>query len=333
MRAFRRPRKRVKIPHGPATVRGTNAPSLVDGPRINPKKGKTRCPRGGDARIAGSPARGPSCPGMGFFMRHRFLCLHALLLFLGGPAVAAPRWISLLPSHTEILTLLGALDEVVAVSDAEDPRVLPRLPRVGGMDLAWETLTALKPTLVLADASHRRHAAAFERFGIPVVFLPSTTARTVEDVLGLVEEVGRLTGRDEAAAAWRRRAKSRIKTLDARRRGPGRRVYFEIWPNPLQGCGPRSLPGHLLGRAGAVNVVPAAGADMPLVSAEAVVAADPEVVLHTGVQSTAEFLARPGWERTTAVRTRRIVVVDADLLSRAGPRVLEAWELLLKVLE
>jgi iron complex transport system substrate-binding protein len=257
------------------------------------------------------------------------------LCLLGGmPLEAAPRRIvSLLPSHTDTLSVLGLLGRVVGVGDAEDPRLLPRLPRVGGTDISWETLAALQPDLVLADVSHRRFDPLFQRLRLPVAYLPATRAATVDDLFGLVEEIGRLTESGAAAAEWIAKARKRVQDLDARRLpAPGPRVYFEVWPHPLQAFGPGGLTGHLLKRAGARNVV-TAREPAPLISAEAVVRADPEIIFHTGIVTSQDLAARPGWESVSAVKTMRVVEMNADHISQAGPRALEGWAMLLDFLE
>jgi len=261
-----------------------------------------------------------------------------LLCFLLHPAAGAAhdphRIVSLLPSHTAILAALGALDRVVAVSDAEDPRLYPRIPRVGGMDISWEALASAKPDLILADVSHRRHDAQFRRLGLPVAYLPSTTARTIEQVFDLVGRVGKLIGREEAAARWIAQAAQVARDLDQHKLPtPGPKVYFEIWPQPLQACGPDSLPGHLLVRIGARNIVPAGGSDMPLVSPEAVVSANPDVILHTGILSDDDIRRRPGWAAVNAVKMNRIYGLNRDDVSRAGPGILNAWASLLRLLD
>jgi iron complex transport system substrate-binding protein len=268
----------------------------------------------------------------------RFAAGLFLLCFLIHPVAGAAhephRIVSLLPSHTAILAALGILDRVVAVSDAEDPRLYPRIPRVGGMDISWEALAAAKPDLILADVSHRRHDAQFRRLGLPVAYLPSTTARTIEQVFDLVGRVGKLVGREETAERWIAQAAQRARDLDQRRLPPpGPKVYFEIWPQPLQACGPNSLPGHLLARMGARNIVPAGGPDMPIVSPESVVSANPDVILHTGILSDDDIRRRPGWASVNAVKTKRILSVNQDEISRAGPGIIDAWTSLLRLLE
>ena len=63
------------------------------------------------------------------------------------------------------------------------------------------------------------------------------------------------------------------------------------------------------------------------------VRADPQLILHTGVQSSADIRTRPGWSSMTAVRTGRVVQVNPDDFSRAGPGILDAWDFLLTVME
>lgn len=272
--------------------------------------------------------------------QNRFLTVVFLALLAGvssggeSPVGRRPsRIASLLPSHTDILAVLGILDRVVAVSVAEDPLLYPGLPRVGGMEIAWEPLVKLQPDLVLADVSHRRFDVQFKKFRLPVVYLPATEADTVEKILDLVREVGHLTGEGERASRWVKGAERRAALLEARRLpGPGPLVYFEVWPHPLQAFGPRSLPGHLLERVGARNVATEPGQAVPLMSAEALVRADPEVILHTGVISGAAIAGRPGWSSIKAVQEKRILILSRDDFSRAGPRVLDAWEKLADIL-
>lgn len=347
----------MQLRHGPATV-----DSPIVGLWSITKEGNLRGLRGEDDRFRNrgscrGPCVGPS-PKMGLFcwsdmisataaplkkprtsppLRRLIRRLGAAFLYIGlaSPIVAAPqRVVSLLPSHTDILVLLGSLGQVAAVSDGEDPLLYPALPRVGGMEMSWEALVRLKPDLILADVSHRRHDAQFQRHHLPVVYLPSTEASTLEEVFDLVAAIGRLMDREEQAGRWISQARERVIQLDERRQAaPGPRIYFEVWPQPLQACGPRSLAGHLISRVGGQNVVTDPTQAVPLMSAEALVRADPQLILHTGVQSSADIQARPGWSSMTAVKAGRVVQVNSDDFSRAGPGILDAWDFLLKVLE
>ena len=267
------------------------------------------------------------------------MSLRRILFFLffsatcAAQAAAPRRVVSLMPSHTEIIVLLGAEQNLVAVGDAEDASVMPQLPRVASLPPNWEFLVAVRPDLILADVSHRRYEKDFRRFHLPAVYLPATQARSLEDVFELIREIGRRLERSGQAEAFVQKSEARLKALEARLpAGPGPRVYFEIWPRPLQACGPNTLQGHMLARARAVNVVPASRATMPLISLEWVPQTGPDVILHTGVVSSEEVAGRPGWSGVPAVRNRRVHAVDRNLFSRAGPRVVDAFERLIQLL-
>ncbi|MBI4396658.1 MAG: ABC transporter substrate-binding protein [Elusimicrobia bacterium] len=258
----------------------------------------------------------------------------ATFLFLSQPLAAAPRrLVSLLPSHTEIVQALGAGEFLVGVSDVEKKGAWPGVPRVGGLEPNWEALIALKPDLVLADNSHERFENEFKRFRLQVLFLPGTGAQTMEDVFSIIQKMGALLDRTSTAEALVQTCRARVKKIESRlpsANGPS--VYFEIWPRPFQACAPSSLQGHLLSRAKAKNIMPPSRNSMPLVSSEWVAEHSPEFILHTGIVSSDEIARRPGWERLPAVKNGRVIVVDPDKFSRAGPGIVQAFEELVGIL-
>ena len=77
----------------------------------------------------------------------------------------------------------------------------------------------------------------------------------------------------------------------------------------------------------ATNIAAAAKSAYPTISTEEVVKADPEVIVlddaafGTSVESVAR---RPGWAALSAVKNGRVYPLDANLMSRPGPRVADA---------
>jgi iron complex transport system substrate-binding protein len=260
----------------------------------------------------------------------------ALLAAVLGAAASEPprRIVSLVPSHTAIVADLGAADRLAGVSSAEPDGSYPHLPRVGGLQPSFEELMRLKPDLVLADTSHRRFDATFRRLGLAVLYLPGTDAATLEEVFGIVLDVGRLL--DRSARAEERVAGLRRRVATARARipsgAPRPRVYFEIWPRPIQGAARVSLRGDLLAQAGAENILPDSGGLTALVSLEWVPRQAPDVILHTGVVDGASIGSRPGWDRIPAVKNGRVRAVDQDKFSQACPRIVDAFEELVDIL-
>lgn len=240
--------------------------------------------------------------------------------------------VSLLPSHSEIVVALGAQDCLVGVSDVERSTDFEKMPRVGGLSPRWEMLASLDPDLILADSAHERYRAEFDRFYLPVKFYPATHAKEIEDVFKIITAVAETLERAAEGKALLLKLRQEMADLDrAVPPGEGPRVFFEIWGQPLQGVAPGSLQGHLLERAGFVNIVPETRTEMPLVSSEWVAAQGPEIIFHTGLSSSSAIAARAGWKNIPAVKNNNIVLLDADLFSRAGPRVVEALATLHRV--
>jgi len=243
--------------------------------------------------------------------------------------VAAPpqRIVSVAPSVTEILFALGLDRRIVGVSAADDypPQAVQAKPRVGGVVLDIERLLRLRPDLVIGVAGLQR--AQLERLvavGLPVV---AVDARTLDDVYRQIALIGRITAREAAAAQLV--AEMRARERAVRRAVAGRRVrrvYVEIWAEPLMTAGGGTFLADLIARAGGANVF-ADLAGWPQVSGEAVIRRDPEVIVVTYPQGRG-VLARRGWDQVAAVRARRVVVVAPSLVSRPGPRLVQGLEVL-----
>lgn len=258
-------------------------------------------------------------------MNIRFISFLVVTLFSSSLFAAPRRVVSLLPSHSEIVVALGAEDMLVGVSDVERAGDFSSVPRVGGLVPRWEVLVSLTPDVILADSAHERFQSDFKRFHLPVQFFPATHAKTIEDVFVLINDIGRILEREPEAKVLMTRLQKQVAELDgAVPAGPRPRVFFEIWSQPLQGVAPGSLQGSLMARAGFENIVPETRNEMPLLSSEWVAGARPDVIFHTGLTSADHIAGRSGWKRIPAVQNQRIILLNADLFSRAGPRVVEA---------
>jgi len=245
------------------------------------------------------------------------------------------RIVSIGPSNTEFLFALGAGDRVVAVDDFSDqPAAAKAKEKVGGVKPNVEKIVALKVDLVvslrISDGSLELIAAQ----GIPVLVMD---ARSVADVARTAVVLGTATGTDGAKLA-----SSIDQGIEAVRSKAAsvtkRRVFHEVDasdPTKLFTAGPGSFIHELIELAGGINVAAKAASPFPQLSPEEVIQSDPEVIVlgDAGYGVTVEeVLARPGWSAITAVRNRRIVAADPNLLHRAGPRIVEAAEEYLKII-
>ena len=250
-------------------------------------------------------------------------------------AQPARRIVSLAPHLTEQLFAIGAGDLIVGTTDFADfpeaARGLPRVARAHSVDL--ERVSAARPDLILVWGSGFPPATvdAVRRLGVPTFV--SEPAR-LADIATSLERLGALTGRspERAAAAFN----AKLAALRDRYRGRREiRVFYQVWNDPLMTLGGRHVVSEGIALCGGKNVFADLAPIAPRVSTEAVLAADPEVIV------TAEPGARPSdalamWQRfgrITAVRRNLLVTLDADRINRHGPRIVDEIAVLCEAID
>lgn len=203
--------------------------------------------------------------------RFRVLAMWWLCLMLSLPAhaaitvvddqgakvtLAAPpqRIVSLLPSLTESVCVLGACGRLVATDRWSNwPESVRRLPKLGGLDDAnLELILAQRPDLVLLSSSNRL-AARLRALGLTVAELD---AEDLPQVQRLLTKVAALLGVPQQAAVQWQVIESDIRKAQAMvpAAARGTRVYFEV-SSALYAAGESSYIGQLLTRLGAVNEI------------------------------------------------------------------------------
>lgn len=242
-----------------------------------------------------------------------------------------PRRIVCLTEETvETLYLLGEQDRIVGVSGyaVRPPQVRREKPRISAFISAdIPRVLALEPDLVLAFSDLQADIVAdLVRAGIAVhVF----NQRDIDGILAMIRTLGGLIGEagkaDELAARFEQRLMDVAATGRARSSRP--KVYFEEWDDPLiSGIGWVS---ELIAIAGGDDVFPqlakAKAAKDRIVAPEAVIAADPDIILASWCGKKVvpgKIRQRPGWDAIAAVRENRIVEIKSPLILQPGPAAL-----------
>ncbi|MGH2716684.1 MAG: ABC transporter substrate-binding protein [Thermoleophilaceae bacterium] len=247
--------------------------------------------------------------------------------------LAAPpaRIVSAAPSTTELAFAVGLGDEVVAVDEFSNypPEASSRTSIGSYIEPDLETIIGARPDLVLVTDVHLAELVpALDEQGIPTLVL---SARNIEGVLLNLLLLGQLVGDDTEAERVVADLRARIAAVDARVAGRDLvSVFYELDPS-LFTAGPGSFIDDVIRRAGGRNIAATAGEAFPQLSAEEVIQSDPTVILLAdevaGVTPDA-VASRAGWTTVSAVESGRIVVIDPDIGSRPGPRVVDALEVI-----
>ena len=238
------------------------------------------------------------------------------------------RIVSLDPSITEILFALGLNSEVVGVTDYCDyPEQARSKSKVGGyINPNIEAIALLEPNLVVTTlkADTPRLIQQLEDFGIRVFVLDP---KRIEDIFENISSLAKLTNRQERARELLGNLKQRLHEVKTKVDGisrPG--VFLEMGTDPLISVGPGSFANDLIEIAGGRNVAGQSSSRYPRYTLEEILLADPEVIIICSMTPDDPCLAQKRWwQRWTnmsAVRNGRIYIVEANLITRPGPRMI-----------
>ena len=235
----------------------------------------------------------------------------------------------------DIFRVLGLLDRVVAVEEDCPAPGTEHAVKIRNDDhpgqvhiVQVESIMAMKPDLVIVKDDLRE---VFEGRGMRMLYSPPVLS--METLPGFVTDIATAMGvadRGAAALDRMRRIEAEIAAVTAPL--PKVRVYFE---NNGVGrtAGNGTITDAMITLAGGENVIRRAGvaADdrSPNVrlNPEAVIAADPEVILlGTFAPPMEEVISRPGWDRISAVRNGRVHRVPEERRygTFGSPRCVEA---------
>jgi ABC-type hemin transport system substrate-binding protein len=257
------------------------------------------------------------------------LALLGLLLCGSAPAAAPQRVVSLAPHLAELVCAVGGCERLVGVSAWSDyPPQVTKLPQVSdATTVNLEAVLGLKPDLVLAwDGGTAPETVA--RLRALSLRVEPLRVRGLEDVAGALERTGALLGLDAQAQAAARDYRARLQALRARWRGaaPVRTVY-QVETAPAYSINRDSPISEAIVLCGGVNAFAGLPTLAAPVSAEAMLAAQPEAVLYGGEENSAAI--RDYWSRLAgapAARSGNLYAVDGSLLGRASPRLLDGVE-------
>jgi iron complex transport system substrate-binding protein len=237
------------------------------------------------------------------------------------------RIISGSASHTEILFAIGAGPQVIAVDAFSDfPTEATALPRVDAFNPSVEGFAALEPDLVIVTFDPSDLVGGLGALGIPVWVLDAP--QDLEGVYAQIAEIGAVTGHGDGAAAVVDGMRTAITALVGQlpQPLPASTYYHELDPSYFS-IGSDTFLGSIYAVLGLTSIADAAGGGYPQLSAEFIVAADPDFVFLADAdccnQSPETVAARPGWAAMSAVTDGKVVVVDEALASRWSPRIVD----------
>lgn len=253
--------------------------------------------------------------------------------------VAEPprRIVTIFASNTEMVAALGLADRIVGIEAFTrfPPEILGK-PLVGGrLGFSVDAVVDRKPDLVVVTPA--RQAAnqlvdPMERLGIPILVL---LHRRVPEILDNIRLLGTICGvpeRGDVLVAQLGARLDRVKQRVAGRPAPSVvMVTGRLGSGLLLIARPGTYTGDAVILAGGRFALD--GGTIAQVSPEAILKADPDVLLFAGGEKDLkELIARPGWVDMRAVRAARAFTVSRAELLIPGPRTIDGVEKLATLL-
>jgi iron complex transport system substrate-binding protein len=244
------------------------------------------------------------------------------------------RAVSLAPNLTEMIFAIGAGDRLVGVTTYCDyPAEAATKEKVGDTQTPnVERIIALRPQIVFVSTASQLEAFSrtLEEQGIAVYV---TNPTTLEHVFQNLRQFGELFGRRDAAEELVTSLAARANAV--RRKNQERpakmRVFIQISNEPLFTIGKDSFLTELLEQAGGTSVTKDVPTGYPKLSKETAAALDPEVIILSDSDDNREPNAV--FKDSKAVKTGRVHRINADIISRPGPRLVDALEEISRMLE
>ena len=264
----------------------------------------------------------------------RALFIGLLLFSVLGSALAEQandskklRIIALAPHIVENLFAIGAGDNIVGTVDYADyPSEAQSIERIGGYyGISLEKVLTLKPDLAIAwkSGNQSEDLAQIERLGIKVYLSnPVTIAGVADELLSFGEFTGNIEQSQQAANAFTQKLNAIVKSQQDKKNITG---FYQLWSEPMMTVGKNTWINQLIETCHVSNVFAQSVTDYPQISIENVIVTKPQVIIIPDEKSKTPqpVVNWQKWPEVPAVKNDQFISVNADLLHRFTPRMLD----------
>jgi iron complex transport system substrate-binding protein len=232
------------------------------------------------------------------------------------------RIISLAPSITEELFLLGVGDRLLAVTVfCKEPPEVKYIPKIGTiLEPNLERIIMLQPDLVIAteDANRRESIRIIKGAGIKVFVHRSS--RDFEGICRNFLELSRIFRREKKARTIIEKIKSKINSLQGKINQKGlKKVFLFLQSQPLITASRGTFLDEMITLAGGINIAHGLRPRYPIYSLEGLLRADPDVIIGLKMRKDEDLKWLERFKMLSAVRNKRIYFIDPDEICRPTP--------------
>lgn len=238
--------------------------------------------------------------------------------------------VALTPAISNTICAVGGESQLAAVTAyTQFPKEARNKPSVGDiLHPSLERIAAIHPDVVIAMSTLNSPETirGLERIGIPVYLVAG------QDLAGLyrsIGSIGQVLGREREAQALSAQLHDREQRIraQAKANGTGPRVLLLLSIDPCITAGRSAFVTEMITAAGVRSVTEDVKQDWIRMSAEALIARNPDylLMLMDAPFSIDELRLRPGWSQLQAVRRGHVLHID-DRLQVPGPVAFDGLE-------
>ncbi|MEJ7847792.1 MAG: helical backbone metal receptor [Pyrinomonadaceae bacterium] len=244
--------------------------------------------------------------------------------------VKVERAISLAPNLTEIVFAVSAGDKLVGVTSfCNYPLEAKSIQKVSDtLTPNIENIIALRPQVVFVSTASQLESF-MQTLNEQNIAVFVTAPDGIEGIYKSIQDVGSILGQSTNAEEVLTGLKKRVSFVENQTAGTERpKVFVQIDKNALYTIGKESFITDIVHRSGGVSATADVGTAYPKLSKETALALRPDVIILSESEGNRE--PNDVFKNSPAVGNRKVFSIDADLLSRPGPRIVDALEQIAK---
>ncbi|MFQ3202478.1 MAG: vitamin B12 transport system substrate-binding protein [Pseudoalteromonas tetraodonis] len=237
------------------------------------------------------------------------------------------RIVALAPHIVENLYAIGAGDLIVGTLDYADyPQEATKIERIGGYNgISIEKLLMLKPDMVIAwkSGNQAEDLAQIKRLGIELYL---SDPSSIEGVASEILKLGQITGHIEQSKKAAETFTAKLNAIKVTQKDKTTLTgFYQLWPEPMMTVSKKTWINQLIETCQVTNVFANSDTDYPQISIENVIVTKPQVIIIPDEKSKRVIptVNWQQWPEIPAVKYEQFISVNADLLHRFTPRMLD----------
>ena len=249
----------------------------------------------------------------------------------------AERIVSLAPSITELLFAVGAGEQLVGVVSFSDyPPAAKQLPIIGGYQSPdYERLVASQPDLIIAWSSGNgaHHIDKLKSLGFTVYINES---QEFADIPQAMRHFAQLSGNSEQGEQAAQQFEQRLQQQQTKYAGRSPvSLFYQVWNQPLITINRQHIIGKVIELCGGDNIFGDLDNLTPRPNLEAILQANPQIIIASGMGNKRPVWLEDWqrWPQMEAVAKGHVYYLNADLINRPTPRLLDAVQQMCEQLE